>query len=146
RARNDRQLRYPGRRDWGTGHDPCLQYPRRSLPDRGPARKGCGDPRHGPARRLGGELHPDRRGVWPPDRPRAGRPAHIVRPARSPPVFALPQERRQDRCEPAPRASDLVYTQNLTAPSEEDIIAALKKYELCLLDADKIAADAGSPL
>jgi indolepyruvate ferredoxin oxidoreductase beta subunit len=39
-----------------------------------------------------------------------------------------------------------VYTQKLTAPSEEEIIAALKKYELCLLDADRIASDAGSPL
>jgi len=39
-----------------------------------------------------------------------------------------------------------VYTQKLVAPSEEEIITALKKYELCLLDADKIATDAGSPL
>ena len=39
-----------------------------------------------------------------------------------------------------------VYTQKLAAPTEEEIIAALKKYELCLLDADRIASDAGSPL
>jgi indolepyruvate ferredoxin oxidoreductase beta subunit len=39
-----------------------------------------------------------------------------------------------------------VYTQNLVAPTEDKIIAALKRYELCLLDADKIATDAGSPL
>jgi len=39
-----------------------------------------------------------------------------------------------------------VYTQKLTAPSEDEIITALKKYDLCLLDADKIAIDAGSSL
>ena len=39
-----------------------------------------------------------------------------------------------------------VYTQNLVAPSEDEIIARLKKYELFLLDADRIAKDAGSPL
>lgn len=39
-----------------------------------------------------------------------------------------------------------VYTQKLVAPSEAEIVTALKKYELCLLDADKIATDAGSPL
>jgi indolepyruvate ferredoxin oxidoreductase, beta subunit len=39
-----------------------------------------------------------------------------------------------------------VYTQKLVAPSEDEIIAALKKHELCLLDADKIATEAGSPL
>ena len=39
-----------------------------------------------------------------------------------------------------------VYTQKLVAPTEDEIIAALKKHTLCLLDADKIAADAGSPL
>jgi indolepyruvate ferredoxin oxidoreductase beta subunit len=39
-----------------------------------------------------------------------------------------------------------VYTQKLTPPSEADIIAALKKYQLCLLDADSLAAEAGSPL
>jgi len=39
-----------------------------------------------------------------------------------------------------------VYTQNLAAPQETEIIAALKKYRLCILDADHIAQDAGSPL
>jgi indolepyruvate ferredoxin oxidoreductase, beta subunit len=39
-----------------------------------------------------------------------------------------------------------VYTQKLTAPSEAEIIAALKKFEICLLDADSLAAEAGSPL
>ena len=39
-----------------------------------------------------------------------------------------------------------VYTQNLVAPSEDEIIAALKKHELCLLDADTMAEEAGSPL
>jgi len=39
-----------------------------------------------------------------------------------------------------------VYTQKLTPPTEEEIIAALRKHELCLLDADRIATDAGSPL
>lgn len=39
-----------------------------------------------------------------------------------------------------------VYTQKLTAPSEAEIIAALKKHHLCLLDADSLAAEAGSPL
>ena len=39
-----------------------------------------------------------------------------------------------------------VYTQKLTPPTEEEIIAALKAHELCLLDADRIATDAGSPL
>ena len=39
-----------------------------------------------------------------------------------------------------------VYTQKLVAPTEYEIIAALKKHTLCLLDADKMAADAGSPL
>ncbi len=39
-----------------------------------------------------------------------------------------------------------VYMQKLTAPSETEIIAALKKYQLCLLDADSLAAEAGSPL
>ena len=39
-----------------------------------------------------------------------------------------------------------VFTQNLEAPGETEIISALKKYRLCLLDADKIAQDAGSPL
>jgi indolepyruvate ferredoxin oxidoreductase beta subunit len=39
-----------------------------------------------------------------------------------------------------------VYTQKLVAPTEDEIIAALKKHTLCLLDADKMASDAGSPL
>jgi len=39
-----------------------------------------------------------------------------------------------------------VYTQKLTAPSETEIIAALKKHPLCLLDADSLAVEAGSPL
>ncbi|MFA4825698.1 MAG: indolepyruvate oxidoreductase subunit beta [Methanoregula sp.] len=39
-----------------------------------------------------------------------------------------------------------VYTQNLIVPTEDEIIAALKNHPLCLLDADKMAADAGSPL
>ena len=39
-----------------------------------------------------------------------------------------------------------VYTQKLTRPSEAEIIAALKKHQLCLLDADSLAAEAGSPL
>jgi indolepyruvate ferredoxin oxidoreductase, beta subunit len=39
-----------------------------------------------------------------------------------------------------------VYTQNLVAPGEGEIVTALKEYSLCLLDADKMAAAAGSPL
>ena len=39
-----------------------------------------------------------------------------------------------------------VYTQKLTPPTEEEIIAALRAHELCLLDADRIATEAGSPL
>ena len=39
-----------------------------------------------------------------------------------------------------------VFMQNLAVPSQEEIIAALKKHSLCLLDADKIAEEAGSPL
>jgi indolepyruvate ferredoxin oxidoreductase, beta subunit len=39
-----------------------------------------------------------------------------------------------------------VYTQKLAAPTEEEIVAALKKYGLCLLDADSMAVGAGSPL
>jgi indolepyruvate ferredoxin oxidoreductase beta subunit len=39
-----------------------------------------------------------------------------------------------------------VYTQNLEAPKEDEIISALKKQVLCLLDADKMAEEAGSPL
>jgi len=39
-----------------------------------------------------------------------------------------------------------VYTQKIVAPTQDEIIAALKKNPLCLLDADKMAADTGSPL
>jgi indolepyruvate ferredoxin oxidoreductase, beta subunit len=39
-----------------------------------------------------------------------------------------------------------VYTQNLTPPAEAEIVAALKKHPLCLLDADSLAVEAGSPL
>lgn len=39
-----------------------------------------------------------------------------------------------------------VFTQKLALPKEEDIIAALQKYDLRLLDADRIATGAGSPL
>jgi indolepyruvate ferredoxin oxidoreductase, beta subunit len=39
-----------------------------------------------------------------------------------------------------------VYTQKLTAPSEDNIIETLKKQKLCLLDADQLATSAGSPL
>jgi indolepyruvate ferredoxin oxidoreductase beta subunit len=39
-----------------------------------------------------------------------------------------------------------VFMQNLVAPSQDEIIAVLKKYTLCLLDADKMAEEAGSPL
>jgi indolepyruvate ferredoxin oxidoreductase beta subunit len=39
-----------------------------------------------------------------------------------------------------------VYTQKLAPPTEEEIIAALRKHELCLFDADRIATEAGSPL
>jgi len=39
-----------------------------------------------------------------------------------------------------------VYTQKLATPTEDEIIAALKKFDLCLLDADAMARDAGSPL
>ena len=39
-----------------------------------------------------------------------------------------------------------VYTQKIAVPSEDEIIAALKKYQTCLLDADRIATEAGSPL
>jgi indolepyruvate ferredoxin oxidoreductase beta subunit len=39
-----------------------------------------------------------------------------------------------------------VYTQKLIPPSEEGIIDALKKNGLCVVDADRIATEAGSPL
>jgi indolepyruvate ferredoxin oxidoreductase beta subunit len=40
----------------------------------------------------------------------------------------------------------IVFTQNLPAPTPDEIIEELKKHTLCLFDADKIAEDAGSPL
>jgi len=39
-----------------------------------------------------------------------------------------------------------VFTQKLTPPTEGEIIAALKRHEICILDADQIAIEAGSPL
>jgi indolepyruvate ferredoxin oxidoreductase beta subunit len=39
-----------------------------------------------------------------------------------------------------------VYMQKLTAPTQSEIIDALKKHPLCLLDADSLAIQAGSPL
>lgn len=39
-----------------------------------------------------------------------------------------------------------IFTQKLEAPTEEGIIAALKPRRLCILDAGKIAAEAGSSL
>jgi indolepyruvate ferredoxin oxidoreductase beta subunit len=39
-----------------------------------------------------------------------------------------------------------VFTQNLPVLTEDEIIEALKTHSLCLLDADKMAEDAGSPL
>jgi indolepyruvate ferredoxin oxidoreductase, beta subunit len=39
-----------------------------------------------------------------------------------------------------------VYTQKLEVPAEKEIIELLKKHDLCLIDADKIATEAGSPL
>jgi indolepyruvate ferredoxin oxidoreductase beta subunit len=39
-----------------------------------------------------------------------------------------------------------VYTQKLPVPKEEEIVAALKTYDLRLLDAEKLATEAGSPL
>ncbi len=39
-----------------------------------------------------------------------------------------------------------VFTQKIAVPSEDEIITALKKYQICLLDADRIATEAGSPL
>jgi indolepyruvate ferredoxin oxidoreductase beta subunit len=40
----------------------------------------------------------------------------------------------------------IVFTQNLPAPTSDEIIEELKKHTLCLFDADKMAEDAGSPL
>jgi indolepyruvate ferredoxin oxidoreductase beta subunit len=39
-----------------------------------------------------------------------------------------------------------VFMQKLSAPAEAEIITALKKFQLCLLDADSLAIEAGSPL
>lgn len=39
-----------------------------------------------------------------------------------------------------------VFTQKLAAPSESEITGMLRKYRLCLLDADSLAIEAGSPL
>jgi indolepyruvate ferredoxin oxidoreductase beta subunit len=39
-----------------------------------------------------------------------------------------------------------VFTQKIPAPTEDEITEALKKHTLCLLDADKMAEEAGSPL
>ncbi len=39
-----------------------------------------------------------------------------------------------------------VFTQNLPAQTKDEIIEALTTHSLCLLDADKMADDAGSPL
>ncbi len=39
-----------------------------------------------------------------------------------------------------------VFTQKIPAPNEDEIIAQLKKFNLCLIDADQIALEAGSPL
>jgi indolepyruvate ferredoxin oxidoreductase, beta subunit len=39
-----------------------------------------------------------------------------------------------------------VFTQKLPVPTQDEIIEALKKHSLCLLDADKMAEEAGSPL
>ena len=39
-----------------------------------------------------------------------------------------------------------VFTQKMTAPTEEEIIGHLGKYRPCLIDADRIASEAGSAL
>jgi indolepyruvate ferredoxin oxidoreductase, beta subunit len=39
-----------------------------------------------------------------------------------------------------------VFTQKLPIPTQDEIIEALKKHALCLLDADQMAEEAGSPL
>nr|WP_319376866.1 indolepyruvate oxidoreductase subunit beta [uncultured Methanoregula sp.] len=39
-----------------------------------------------------------------------------------------------------------VFTHKLTVPSEEEVIAVLKKYDLRLIDAEELATAAGSPL
>lgn len=40
----------------------------------------------------------------------------------------------------------IVFTQNLPAPTLDEIIEELKKHTLCLFDADEMAEEAGSPL
>ena len=40
----------------------------------------------------------------------------------------------------------IVFTQNLPAPTLDEIIEELKKHTLCLFDADAMAEEAGSPL
>ena len=39
-----------------------------------------------------------------------------------------------------------VFVQGLAVPSEEDVIKKLSRFDLCLIDADKIALEAGSVL
>jgi len=39
-----------------------------------------------------------------------------------------------------------VFTQNLPAPGQDEVVVALKEHNLCLLDADKIAEESGSLL
>jgi indolepyruvate ferredoxin oxidoreductase beta subunit len=39
-----------------------------------------------------------------------------------------------------------VFTQNLTAPKEDEIISRLERFSPCIVDADRIAKEAGSPL
>jgi indolepyruvate ferredoxin oxidoreductase beta subunit len=39
-----------------------------------------------------------------------------------------------------------VFMQNLPSPTQDEIIEALKKHTLCMIDADKMADEAGSPL
>jgi indolepyruvate ferredoxin oxidoreductase beta subunit len=39
-----------------------------------------------------------------------------------------------------------VFTQNLPAPTQDEIIEELKRHTLCVFDADKMAEEAGSPL
>lgn len=39
-----------------------------------------------------------------------------------------------------------VFTHKLAVPGEEEVIAALKKFDLLLVDADELAIEAGSPL
>jgi indolepyruvate ferredoxin oxidoreductase, beta subunit len=39
-----------------------------------------------------------------------------------------------------------VYMQGLTEPTEDEILQRLAKYRLCVIDADRLAREAGSPL